>query len=178
MEALRRGLPDDGELAAKLVEELLAYDPATGVFVWRPRCGAHSFNARFAGSVAGSANQYGHLQVAVAGRYYQLHRLAWLVAHKRWPEQLLDHINGDPSDNRIENLRPADFSQNAANSSMRSRNRVGLKGVTETPNGKFRAHICWRGHQKSLGMFATKEAAYAAYRKAAAETHGEFGRDG
>jgi hypothetical protein len=107
---------------------------------------------------------------------YQAHRLAWLYMHGEWPVGDLDHINGDPADNRIANLRIATQSQNNANRrARRGRN----KGVyMEKKTGKYKANICVNRKQIYLGRFESAEAAKAAYDKAAAQYFGEYARTG
>lgn len=89
----------------------------------------------------------------------------------------VDHANRDPLDNRKENLRACDRSQNAFNSSMRSDNTTGCKGVFRF-NGKsikkWRSQIQSYGRLVHIGLFHTKEEAIVAYNEAAKKYHGEF----
>lgn len=171
-----RALPADGRAAAEVVRGLLDYDAESGVFRWRSRCGNPAFNGRYAGTVAGAPTTFGHLRITIGGRAYQLHRLAWLVSYDQWPSGIIDHINGDPADNRLANLRPADPSQSSANVRIGTRNTTGFKGVSMLPNGRYRAAIKWRGVDHHLGCFGTAEEAHAAYCRASEKLHGEFGR--
>lgn len=57
-----------------------------------------------AGSLAGSLNSQGIRMIFLNGKYHQEHQLIWAMHHGSWPERVLRHINGDLSDNRIENL--------------------------------------------------------------------------
>ncbi len=94
----------------------------------------------------------------------------------------VDHINGDPLDNRRANLRFADKSENARNRGPDADNRSGYKGVylhqgKRQPVGRpWVASIQVRRKRKHLGCFETAEAAYAAYCEAARELHGEFAK--
>lgn len=99
------------------------------------------------------------------------------------PEQheLVDHINGDGLNNRRENLRICDRSQNAMNSTLPVNSTSGYKGVTRLPrlkkNGlQWMAQINCRGKHKTVGYFRTPKEAAQAYDKAAMELHGEFAR--
>ena len=87
-------------LTAERLRELLNYDPLTGVFSWRVNGRGRSG----VGTVAGGSN---HKRIAIDKKEYFVHRLAWLYVHGCWPTEDIDHINGDPSDNRIANLREA-----------------------------------------------------------------------
>lgn len=152
------------------LRELLIYDPETGLFSWRSKR-APGIKA---GDPAGSNRRDGYLAIRIEGTKYQSHRLAWLYVHGQIPP-MLDHINGDRSDNRILNLRPATNSQNCLNRGRRSDNSSGFKGVSfERSTGKWRANCSVDGKWKSLGRFETAEAASAAYEVAASVHHGEF----
>src|SRR5579863_1170438 len=93
------------------VRRLLAYDQASGVFVWNRPVGA---GARLNGTIAGSP-RLGYRRIKIAGRLYPASHLAWLYVNGVWPEAEIDHINGDNADDRISNLRPATQLQNTRN---------------------------------------------------------------
>jgi hypothetical protein len=153
------------------LRELLEYDALTGVFRWRIQRQKH-----VAGSVAGT-NREGYVVIRTGGKNYYAHRLAWLYVYGTWPEMRLDHMNGDPGDNRIANLRLATHAQNMANARKR-RDQKHQKGVSARPSGRFEARISLNGRMKSLGYFDTPEGAHAAYVVAAHERSGEFASDG
>jgi len=105
------------------------------------------------------------------------HRLAVLYMTGSWPENLVDHADGDGLNNRWPNLRDADKSQNGANRGADIRNKLGVKGVRRDPrSGKFSAAINKNGKQSYLGSYATAEEASRAYQAAAAEAFGIFAR--
>lgn len=116
----------------------------------------------------------GYIRVRVSGREHRAHRLIWEMFNGSIPEgMLIDHIDGDVHNNRIENLRLATRLQNNVNSVGKG----GLfKGVTRTSN-KFRARINYKGHTYSLGTFNTAEEAAEAYNKKALEIYGEFAKE-
>ena len=90
---------------------------------------------------------------------------------------LVDHRDGDGLNNRRANLRLATCQQNVQNARISKRNTSGLKGVSwRKTNGKWHAQIKVNGRQLNLGYFPTPESAHAAYCKASATLHGEFGR--
>jgi hypothetical protein len=95
-----------------------------------------------------------------------------------WPTGLIDHQNGDGTDNRWANLRLATSSLNAANSRRRSDNTSGFKGVSRCRGARWRASIQLNGKFKHLGHFDTPEEAHAVYCAAAANYFGEFAHHG
>lgn len=90
---------------------------------------------------------------------------------------LIDHIDGDTTNNRKKNLRWANRAKNRQNSRRPSSNTSGLKGVT-FEYGKWRARIGKpeSGGRLNLGMFEDKEGAGRAYDEAARKLYGEFAR--
>jgi len=156
------------ELRARVLE-LLDYDPATGLFTWKIRRGC-----RPAGAEAGTLS-HGYIVIRIDGKSHQAHRLAFLVVNGYMPKEI-DHINGDPSDNRIINLRQATRQENVRNTGMRVNNTSGYKGVYwDKSNGKWQAQAQdANGKRKTLGRFPTPEAASAAYESYASRHYGEF----
>lgn len=155
------------------LRELLTYDPETGLFHWRvDRARAQ------AGDVAGSTNGGSpYLVVGIDYKSYTLHRLAWLYMTGEWPEEGIDHKNGNPADNSWANLRKANCSQNAYNQRRGVRNRSGVKGVSFwAAQNKWVAEINVDKKRVYLGSFASLEEAAEARRRAEAEHHGEFAR--
>lgn len=129
-----------------------------------------------AGSIAGSLHNMGYVQVYVDGKNYLLHRLVYLY-HKGYMPILLDHINRNKQDNRIENLREATYSQNQQNKKVQITNRMQLKGAVFHPDkNKWQARIHMDKKKISLGYFDTAEQAHDAYKVAAKQLFGEFAR--
>lgn len=164
----------NSELTRERLTELLDYNAETGVFVWKT-----SPNRRIrVGSVAGS-DSHGYRQIMIDGKYYLEHRLAWLFIHGKWPKEQIDHINREPSDNRISNLREASQSQNKHNTGRYSNNKSGYKGVYWFKDtGKFAAQIIHNRKKHHLGYFTTAEEAHEAYCKAAEQLHKDFSNVG
>lgn len=93
-----------------------------------------------------------------------------------FPEGLqVDHINGNPLDNRKGSLRAATNAQNARNSRPKIHSSTGIKGVSRNRSG-WVAHITFDWKTRHLGTFPSPESAHEAYCKAAIELHGEFAR--
>jgi hypothetical protein len=138
-------------------------------FIW--------WNKNFAGKTAGSAGRF-KVAVAIHGVVYMAHRLIWLHVHGEPVPPLIDHIDGDPHNNRITNLRAATKSQNMVNSAKQKNNTSGVRGVQKAPGQKsgFVAYIKANGQHIYIGKFATITEAAKARQEAAVRLHGEFAR--
>jgi len=103
-----------------------------------------------------------------------VHRIVFLYHHGYLPK-CIDHINGDKSDNRIENLRDATHCQNMMNIGKRSLNRSGYKGVSfHKKSNKWIAQIKQNKKHFYLGLFENPKEAYEAYCSKASELHGKY----
>ena len=149
---------------------VLAYDEHTGLFTWR----VQKSKRLNVGQQAGTLSNRGYFLISFDAKKYQSHRLAWFYVHGVWPS-VVDHINGDPLDNRICNLRDVSVSVNCQNLHRATVNsKVGVLGVVQRPNGKFVANIRPPGGRpKYLGQFATADEAGAAYLTAKKALHSE-----
>jgi len=171
----------DDPLTADQLRTLLDYNHETGVFRWRRRDQlghyARTWNTRYAGTVAGTS-QHGYIQIMINGTLYLGHRLAFLWVTGNWPEFEGDHIDGDPANNRWDNLRDATRSQGLMNTRRRSDNTTGYKGVwLDKRRDQWVANIEANGKKHHLGYFPTPEAAKLARDAAADLLHGEFARN-
>jgi hypothetical protein len=148
---------------------LLDYEPETGIFHWRVQ---PSRNVK-AGVIAGTLNHDGYIRIMVNGKKFLAHRLAYLHFHGVWPEQQIDHLNGDKSDNRIANLRDVSPSINSQNQTRpRKSNASGFLGVSwNKDNKRWMSKIKVNGRSQHLGYFSSPEVAHAAYLAAKLRLH-------
>lgn len=114
----------------------------------------------------------GYVYVRLGGRSFGEHRLVHMMFSGDWPDQV-DHVNGNRSDNRPENLRSATHAQNCMNRKPMSK----AKGCYwMASRGKWMVQIGVGGSRRTIGYFDSIESARAAYRNAAEELHGDFAR--
>lgn len=131
------------------LKELYDYDPATG-----------RFTHKATNKLAGNPNKpRGYVSLTINKKRYYAHRLAWLFAYGEWPAKSIDHINRDPADNRLQNLRVASQSENNQNRKTR-----GVSYIKGRQGGKkYTAQICHEGRKYQLGYYETEAEAHAAY---------------
>lgn len=160
--------PYRNDLTAEEAREVFVYDPLTGVLTYRRT----KVKAR-AGAIAGYERPDGYRLVCVDYKRYLAHRVAWLIEKGQWPDKHLDHIDQNPRNNVLSNLRECDDAQNAQNLSPKGYGTSGYLGVTRN----FRDHDMWDAkikiRQKTIriGVYRCKTAAYAAYCKAKVSLH-------
>lgn len=141
------------------VQSRLWYCQLTGDFYWRKAPDKRTKPW----SLAGHKKKCGRVNIKLNGIPYQAHRLAWLYIYKDWPKQFIDHINGNPSDNRIENLRDVSNSVNIQNQKKAQYgNRSGSLGVQKVGN-KYSARITINKKLTYIGTFETPNEAHDAY---------------
>lgn len=130
-----------------------------------------------AGKKAGTLKKDGYTSIYVCGKFFQAHRVVWLLTYGNWPQCAVDHINGNRSDNRVENLRLCSLSQNQWNKKAATSSSTGLKGVVHARcKTRFIAQIYIGGKPKYLGTFHTAKDAAHAYDKSCLQNFGDFAR--
>lgn len=151
------------------LRERFFYCPESGVFTYLVK--PTKSRAANPGDVAGSKIGNGYLEIGVFGRRYLAHRLAWFYVHGSWPNDEIDHLNHNRSDNRIANLRVVSRSQNEQNKVAANKSNVlGVLGVSKNKSG-FIARIACNKEHKNLGTFRTIEEASNAYWYAKTKLH-------
>lgn len=163
------------ELTHARLLEVLHYDPETGVFTWRVSTRGHAV-----GQTAGCVSKTNrHRVIGIDRVTYRAARLAWLYVFGRWPLDVVDHVNGVRSDDRLSNLRDVSAAVNAQNRRHPRRGaRSGLLGVSFDPRDSQRRP--WRvqiwvggvgGRNLKLGRFADPQIAHQVYLEAKRRLH-------
>lgn len=155
-------------LSSVTLKSLLHYNPDSGIFtrvVDQGPCRA--------GEVAGGMQNRGYLRIAVSGERHLAHRLAWLYMTGEWPPVHVDHKNGVRTDNRWDNLRSADRSQNQWNRPAQSDNSCGYKNICKSKKS-WRIRIEHKGKAKEVYGFETPEDAHEFACLMREMMHGEF----
>lgn len=150
------------DISLERVKQLFHYDPDTGVFI-------NIFPRKKAALMgqAGYLRPDGYIEISFDYTRVSAHRLAWFYMYGVWPEDQLDHIDRNRSNNAIRNLRPATNKQNMENANVQRNNTSGFRGVSKAETkGKWCAYIKHNGVKISLGTFDSIEGALSA-RKAA-----------
>lgn len=164
-----------------ILHESLSYNREIGIFVRKPRKEVtlqdRMSNSRLANKEAGTKGLKSII-IYVDGIPYAAHRIAWVFIYGDvlTTDMQIDHINNDPFDNRIENLRIATHAQNCSNA-RKWRKKALPKGISKATNSvKYRARLQVGRQVVHIGSFDTPELAHIAYTQAAKKYHGEFAR--
>ena len=150
------------EPTQEYLRERFTYDEEAGVLIWR----THLRTARYVGKVAGCRNTDGYLRINLNKKSHVTHRLIWVYLNGEIPEGLeIDHIDGDKTNNRIDNLRLATRTQNRWNRKE--------KGYRFKDN-RFELSIGHMGEYIYVGRYKTEAEAEKAYKEKCKELRGEF----
>lgn len=154
-------------ITQELIHTLLEYEPDTGILRWRKGSG------RRTGKSAGTPSEFGALHISVRGFRTYVHRVIWIMHNGPIPKKyVVDHIDHDPLNNRLANLRLIPWGLNQRNMKLSKANHSGHVGVDyHKPIQKWRAKIMVNRRSLHLGYFDTKDAAILA-RKAANTQYG------
>lgn len=171
--------------SSDVLRQLLRYESESGKLFWLPRGPewfsdskyepervSHWWNTRFAGSEAFCTfDQKGYPYGFLFERRIAKHRVVWAL-HFGPINGEIDHIDGNPANNLIENLRDVSRKANMQNKRTYARNTSGFRGVYwSKPMQKWRVAISMNGKERHLGFFADFNDAVSA-RKAAEEAYG------
>jgi len=122
----------------------------------------------------GCPNSDGYVSIGYKNTYLTAHRIVFLLHHGYLPE-VVDHIDGNPSNNKIENLRAANKSTNAMNRSARSDSKTGIKNVYPYKKG-WAVNININKVRTHIGYFKDIELAELVAIEARDKYHGKFAR--
>ncbi len=141
-------------LTQKYLKTLFEYN--NGSLIWIKNTNS---NRGRAGKVAGCTRHDGYVVIGINKKTYLAHRLIWLYHYGTLPE-LLDHIDNNPSNNCIENLRIATKKENAQNAKCSNHNSSGYKNVVwSTQKNKWQVKLTLNNKQKHFGYFTDLELA-------------------
>ena len=158
------------------LRQWLRYDAGTGYLWWVKNPGGRARMDIPAGCLRKAD---GRIQVKVLKKLFKAHRVCWALHYGKWPDQDIDHVNCNPADNRIENLRLAGKTENNRNQVKRSGCSSQYKGVSwDKQWKKWRSAIRIHGKLLRLGAFDDEHQAHLAYCRAADGYFGEFKRYG
>lgn len=169
------------------LQEVLDYDPSTGVLIWKYRPREHFssdksyklWNTKRCGAKAFNIGCGRRLYGMVDGERWFAHRIIWKLVYGSDPE-LIDHVDGNPFNNRISNLRSVDIATSNRNMSVPRRNKSGFIGVRKSDKSdRWVAFITFEGRRLYLGTFDNKTDAVAARVEAEKKFgfHPNHGRD-
>jgi hypothetical protein len=161
-------------LTQEMVKEMFDYR-ADGQLIRRH---SMSGNGNYAGRIVGTTpkgtRSSRYSTTKIHGQHWCVHKLIYLYHHGVVPEQL-DHINRDTADNRIENLRVANASENTCNRRLFVNNTSGCKGVSwHKHRQKWFAYVDVQKKRKSLGYFDDLELAELVSTEARDLYHGKY----
>ncbi len=152
------------------LKQFLKYFPETGDFVWIAKP-CRRINI---GRVACYRRSEGYGVISLHRRRYRSGRLAWFYMMGVWPTGDIDHIDGNPRNDRFENLRDVSTAGNIQNQKIPHLRNVtgGYLGVSQPSHfRKYRARICVEGKTIWLGYHDTPEQAHQAYLEAKRAVH-------
>jgi hypothetical protein len=157
------------------LRKLIRYDADTGKLYWlarhmdmfKSRRSMNIWNSRYAEKEAFTANSYGYRQGTLLGFHVLAHHVVWALNTGAWADLEIDHIDGDRSNNSIDNLREVTRHENTKNLKLFKTNKTGCAGVRKKHDMvKWTAEIHHNGKNHYLGSFNTFEDAVTARRKA------------
>ena len=130
------------------------------------------------GREAGSLSNWGYRVVCVDGVICSYHNIVYIYFNGKIKNEV-DHIDGDPLNNNIENLRPCTHRQNSYNHKIRKDNTSGIKGVCWSKSAnKWQAYMKAEGKRFHIDHFKNKSDAERAIRTAREKYHKEFANHG
>lgn len=174
-------------ISVDTVRSILSCDFSSGKLTWLYRDRNmftsdrvfNSWNTKYCGKEAFThTGSHGYKLGGMFGTVYKAHRVIWSMYTGYWPKELIDHINGNKIDNRIENLRESGYLGNAQNNMGRERVSI-FKGVSWHKRVlKWQAQIRSNNKTVYLGYYDSEIEAHRAYCRASEELHGEFSNFG
>jgi len=179
--------------------EYFTYVPETGDLIWKERPREHFATNRawrtFCGAFANKKAGCSHLRVGggkrqsdarvisvgINKKHYLAHRVIWEMHNGPIPLGVqIDHIDMNPLNNRLDNLRLATNRQNNQNKGPNKRNTTGFKGVyrrRDIKSERYYSRIQVNERYVCLGSYPSIAEAKEAYERVSKIIHGEFARE-
>lgn len=155
-------------------EALNLFEYKDGCLFWKVDVGSRIKK----GTKAGRKERRGYFVVGFNYKLYLAHRIIYLMHYGYFPK-CVDHIDGNKSNNSIQNLREASLSQNHMNSKLQKNNISGVKGVCWDKSAtKWRVRIQTNNKNKYLGLYEDLELAELVAQEARDLYHGKFANHG
>ncbi|QYC96916.1 HNH endonuclease [Escherichia phage IME267] len=142
------------DVKSKIIHDFFEANFETGQVYWKVRRGTKIR----AGDEAGCIDSLGRWKLCCQGFTFRRYQVIWCLKHGTFPETQIDHINRNPLDDRLSNLRLVTNEVNSWNKGLNSNNRSGVKGVYLS-KGRYIANIFIQGKTLYLGTFDTLEEA-------------------
>lgn len=160
-------------MATEYVREL--FDYRNGDLYWRKQVHPHQAMDMPAGRI----NPGGYRYIRHKGKAYMAHRLIWIWHGLNLPPKpmVLDHVNGDRLDNRMENLRPATIASNGHNSKLKADNKSGVRGVCWCNTYEKWVVQLYANKKKISGRFKDFDEAVKFANETRRKLHGEYFSD-
>jgi hypothetical protein len=166
--------PKSSTLTQEYLKSILDYDLDTGIFTWK----VSKANRTKVGDVAGWSYN-GYREIEINNKAYKAHRLAWLYVYGEMPKNLVDHVDGNRSNNKISNLREATYQENSENYKTPKTNKSGVKNVSWYKSlNKWVVSISIRKTKKTVGYYDDLELAELVAIEARNKYRGEFANHG
>lgn len=142
----------------KELTDTLSYDNNKGILIWKKYNSKNKLkkNGDEAGSIWGR-----YKTITLNGIQYKYHRLVWFYVYEKWPIGVIDHIDGDGLNNRIDNLRDVDMytnTQNTKKANSKNKSSSNIPGVSMFKN-RWIVRIRVDGRSKQFGSFKTQQEA-------------------
>lgn len=158
-------------------EKFVSYEDALGLWNVDVESGVVSWKFKRNSAIpddlsSNTRDKHGYKMLNLDKRRYYHHRIIWLFKNKEWPENFIDHINGIPWDNRIENLRNATSYENQQNRKKKVNRKINSMGVYfNKDRNKFVPQIRVNGKGVYLGRYDTEAEAAKVYLEAKLNYH-------
>lgn len=157
--------------------DFVRYDNSNGNLYWKAL--TKGSNAKVGDECGnGSKRRDGYKQFQFKGKKYLTHRVVYFIITGKLPI-MIDHIDGDRSNNVFSNLREADNSRNRMNSKIAKNNTSGVKGVLfHKSKNRWVSSIKKQGKLVHSRVFKTLDEAKADQLEARALHHVEYANNG